>query len=189
MYGQTEATARMSYLPTELSLSKLGSIGIPIPGGEFSLIDDAGESIFGYEITGELVYKGHNVSMGYALSYEDLSKGDENNGILFTGDLAKRDKDNYYYIVGRKKRFIKIFGNRVNLDEIERLLKDIISDCACIGEDDYMCVFINDEDRIHEIKKFISSKIGIHHSAFTVRYIDQILKNSSGKTIYSSLKI
>jgi len=189
MYGQTEATARMSYLPPELSLSKLGSIGIAIPGGEFSLIDETGESIFGNDITGELVYRGNNVSMGYALSFEDLSNGDENNGILFTGDLAKRDKDNYYYIVGRKKRFIKIYGNRVNLDETERLLKDIISDCACIGEDDYLCVFINDEDRIDEIKKFISSKIGIHHSAFTVRYVDQILKNSSGKTIYSSLKI
>ena len=189
MYGQTEATARMSYLPPELSLSKLGSIGIAIPGGEFSLIDHAGESIFGNDIAGELVYRGHNVSMGYALSSEDLSNGDENNGILFTGDLAKRDKDNYYYIVGRKKRFIKIYGNRVNLDETERLLKDIISDCACIGEDDYMCVFINDEDRIDEIKKFISSKIGIHHSAFTVRYVDKISKNSSGKTIYSSLKI
>jgi acyl-CoA synthetase (AMP-forming)/AMP-acid ligase II len=189
MYGQTEATARMSYLPSDLSLEKLGSIGIAIPGGEFSLIDDVGETICGDDIVGELVYKGNNVSMGYAVSGEDLSKEDVNNGVLYTGDLAKRDKDDYYYIVGRRKRFIKIYGNRVNLDETERLLKDIISDCACIGEDDHMCVFVNDQDRIDEIKNFISLKIRIHHSAFSVRFIDEIPKNYSGKTNYSSLKI
>ena len=189
MYGQTEATARMSYLPPELSLAKLGSIGFAIPGGEFSIIDDSSQLITGDEIVGELIYKGSNVSMGYTSCGYDLSEGDDNNGVLYTGDLAKRDKDNCYYIVGRKKRFIKIYGNRLNLDETERLLKDIISDCACIGEDDYMCVYINDEDRIDEIKKIISSKIGIHHSTFTVRYIDEIPKNFSGKTIYSSLKI
>lgn len=189
MYGQTEATARMSYLPPEFTISKLGSIGIPIPGGEFSLIDDFGETIYGDNIVGELVYKGNNVSMGYALSSEDISSGDENNGILFTGDLAKRDKDDYYYIVGRKKRFIKIYGNRVNLDETEILLKDIISDCACIGEDDHMCVFVNDQDRIDEIKNFISLKMRIHYSAFSVKFIDKIPKNSFGKTIYSKLSL
>tara|TARA_B100000780_G_C21126223_1_gene457054 strand:+ start:4305 stop:5705 length:1401 start_codon:yes stop_codon:yes gene_type:complete len=189
MYGQTEATARMSYLPPEFSLAKLGSIGIAIPGGEFSIMDDSSRSITGDEIVGELVYEGSNVSMGYASCGEDLNKADANNGVLFTGDLAKRDKDDYYYIVGRKKRFIKIYGNRVNLDETERLLKDIISDCACIGEEDHMCIFITDENRIDEIKKFISSKMGLHHSTFIIKSIDEIPKNSSGKTIYSSLNI
>jgi long-chain acyl-CoA synthetase len=189
MYGQTEATARMSYLSPEFSLAKLGSIGIAIPGGEFRIIDDSGKSIISDEIVGELVYKGSNVTMGYASCVEDLSKGDDNKGVLFTGDLAKRDRDNYYYIVGRKKRFIKIYGNRVNLDETESLLKDIISDCACIGEDDHMCIFINDKNRVDEIKKFISLKIGLHHSTFTIRSIAEIPKNSSGKTIYSSLNI
>jgi long-chain acyl-CoA synthetase len=189
MYGQTEATARMSYLPPEFSLTKLGSIGIAIPGGEFSLIDESGKLIVGDQRAGELVYRGSNVSMGYASCGKDLSRGDDNKGVLFTGDVAKRDIDNYYYIVGRKKRFIKIYGNRINLDETERLLKDIISDSACIGEDDYMYIFINDKNRIDEIKKFISSKIGLHHSTFTIRYIDEIPKNSSGKTIYSDLNI
>ena len=189
MYGQTEATARMSYLPPNYSLSKIGSIGIAIPGGEFYIIDDCNEVILENEIVGELVYKGDNVSMGYALCGEDLIKGDENNGVLHTGDLAKRDNDNYYYIVGRKKRFIKIFGNRVNLDEIERLVKDIIPDCACTGEDDFMSVYINNDSYIENVRNLISSKIGIHHTAFSVNYIDNIPKNSSGKTIYSLLKI
>lgn len=186
MYGQTEATARMSYLPPEYSLTKLGSMGVAIPGGEFSLIDETGSTIEGYEITGELVYRGRNVSMGYADCGFDLQKEDENQGILFTGDLAKRDIDNFYTIVGRKKRFIKLYGNRVNLDETEQILKSILSDCACIGEDDHMQIYITDITRTDEVRNFISAKIGIHHSAFTIKYIATIPKNPSGKTIYSN---
>ena len=187
MYGQTEATARMSYLPPEYSLSKLGSMGIAIPGGEFSLIDEAGLTIKDHDITGELVYRGKNVSMGYAECGADLQKEDENHGILFTGDIAKRDSDNFYSIVGRKKRFIKLYGNRVNLDETERLLKSILTDCACIGEDDHMQIYITDNTRKDEVRNFISAKIGIHHSAFTIKHIATIPKNPSGKTIYSNL--
>lgn len=189
MYGQTEATARMSYLPPQYSLTKLGSMGIAIPGGEFSLIDEFGSTIEGSDIIGELVYKGINVSMGYAECGFDLQKEDENQGVLITGDIAKRDSDNFYYIVGRKKRFIKIYGNRVNLDETERLLKSIISDSACTGEDDHMIIYISDNTRVDEVRNFISSKTGIHHSAFTVRHIDAIPKNSSGKIIYSKLPL
>jgi len=187
MYGQTEATARMSYLPPKYSLTKLGSMGIAIPGGEFSLIDEAGLTIKDHDITGELVYRGKNVSMGYAECGADLQKEDENQGILFTGDLAERDRDNFYSIVGRKKRFIKLFGNRVNLDETERILKSILSDCACIGEDDHMQIYITDHTRLNEVRDFISSKTGIHHSAFTIKHITAIPKNPSGKTIYSNL--
>ena len=187
MYGQTEATARMSYLPPQYALSKLGSMGIAIPGGEFSLIDEKGKTILASEEVGELVYKGRNVSLGYAESGHDLIKGDENKGTLITGDLAKRDADGFYYIVGRKKRFIKIFGNRVNLDETERLLKNIISECACTGTDDHMLIYINDLSRRDEVIHYISTKTGIHPQAFSVKYIDRIPKNSSGKTIYSRL--
>ena len=189
MYGQTEATARMSYLPYQHSITKLGSMGIAIPGGEFSLIDDKGIIIEEPEIIGELVYKGKNVSMGYAECGNDLNKEDENKGILFTGDIAKRDSDNFYYIVGRKKRFIKIFGNRVNLDETERLLKNIIPECACAGEDDHMIIYITDKTRIDEVRSYISSKTGLNHIAFSVKHIAEIPKNSSGKTIYSKLDI
>ncbi len=189
MYGQTEATARMSYLPPEYSIKKLGSMGIAIPGGEFSLIDDSGNRIEGNGIVGELVYKGKNVSMGYAECRDDLQKGDENKGTLITGDLAKRDNDNFYYIVGRKKRFIKIFGNRVNLDETERLIKNKVQDCACAGEDDQMVIYIVDFSKKDEIRQYLSEKTGIHPSAFSIKHINSIPKNSAGKTIYSELNI
>ena len=188
MYGQTEATARMSYLPHEFSLSKIGSMGIAIPNGRFSLINEAGETIQESNIIGELVFEGLNVSMGYAKCVNDLSHNDENKGRLFTGDLAKRDVDGFYYIVGRKKRFLKIFGNRVNLDETERLLKDINSECACTGSDDKIIVYTTDNLKIDKIRDYISSKLGLHHSAFSIKYIESIPKNSSGKTIYSDLK-
>ena len=189
MYGQTEATARMSYLPHEYSINKLGSMGIAIPGGEFSLIDEDGNIIDEHEIEGELVYKGNNVSMGYATCGDDLTKNDDNNGTLVTGDMARMDSDGFYYIVGRKKRFIKLFGNRVNLDETETLLKNIISDCACSGQDDELVIYITDDKEIINVKKYISQKTGINHQAFNVKYVPEIPKNSSGKTIYSKLRV
>jgi long-chain acyl-CoA synthetase len=187
MYGQTEATARMSYLPPEKSVTKLGSMGIAIPGGEFSLVDDIGNTLEGANTNGELVYRGKNVSMGYAECLADLAIGDENKGLLKTGDIARRDDDGFYYIVGRKKRFIKLFGNRVNLDESERLLKNIIPDCACTGKDDLLMIYVTDRDRIGEIKSYMSQKTGINPRGFRVIAIDKIPKNSSGKTIYSKL--
>ena len=145
MYGQTEASPRMSYLPNNDIFEKLGSIGIAIPGGKFTLIDKNGDLIKNENLEGELIYEGRNVSLGYARCAKDLKNGDENKGILYTGDIAKRDKDGYYYIVGRKKRFIKLFGNRVNLDEAEKLLKNIVQDCACLGKDDEMVIYIEEK--------------------------------------------
>jgi len=187
MYGQTEASPRMSYLPPEYSLSKLGSMGIAIPGGEFFLIDDNGEEIIEDGVVGELVYEGKNVSMGYATSKEDLIKGDENNGVLISGDLAKRDAEGFYYIVGRKKRFIKIFGNRINLDETEHLIKSLTPNVACTGIDDKMVIYITDEELISKVKYFVVEKTKINQKAFKVALIDSIPKNTSGKTIYSEL--
>jgi long-chain acyl-CoA synthetase len=189
MYGQTEATARMSFLPPEYSIEKLGSMGIAIPGGSFSLIDEERNPIEGHNHVGELVYTGGNVSMGYAICGVDLAKDDENKGVLITGDLAKRDEDGFYYIVGRKKRFIKLYGNRVNLDETERLIKNIVPDCACAGRDDKMLIYFTDNNLKEEIKNYVSSKTRINSRAFEMRYVENIPKNSSGKTIYSKLRV
>ena len=189
MYGQTEATARMSFLPPEYSIEKLGSMGIAIPGGSFSLIDEERIPIEGHNHVGELVYTGRNVSMGYAICGVDLAKDDENKGVLITGDLAKRDEDGFYFTVGRKKRFIKLYGNRVNLDETERLIKNIVPDCACAGSDDKMLIYLTDNNLKEEIKNYVSSKTRINSRAFEMRYVENIPKNSSGKTIYSKLPV
>lgn len=187
MYGQTEATARMSYLPPEYALSKCGSIGMAIPGGELFLVDESGAIIAGNAQEGELAYRGANVSMGYAECREDLAKGDERGGVLLTGDMARRDPEGFYYITGRKKRFIKLFGNRVNLDEAEQLIKELVSDCACCGSDDHMLIYVTEADKADAVRQMIAARTGIHHSAFTVKVIDVIPKNESGKTTYADL--
>ena len=190
MYGQTEATARMAYLPADKSLDKAGSMGIAIPGGSFCLIDMDKKEITEPDVVGELVYIGDNVTLGYAENRSDLSKGDERGGILETGDMARRDKDGYYYIVGRKKRFLKMFGKRVNLDEIDRLIKaefDYV-ECACTGTDDNLYIFVNDDTILNQVRDYVSDITKINLSAIKSRYIEEIPKNDAGKTLYVELE-
>lgn len=189
MYGQCEATARMGYLPPKYALQKQGSMGIAIPEGQFMLIDDAGNEILESNVSGELVYEGKNVTLGYAQKREDLANGDEFGGKLKTGDLAKRDADGFYYIVGRKKRFLKIYGNRVNLDEVEKLIKNSYHqlECACCGTDDHMNIFITEETAADTIKAFAAQKTGLNPAAFHVYVIENIPKNEAGKTLYGEL--
>lgn len=189
MYGQTEATARMSYLPPELSLTKVGSMGIAVPGGKFSLIDADNQQIIEPGVVGELVYEGDNVTLGYAQSRGDLAKGDEFGGRLLTGDMARFDEDGFFYVVGRKKRFLKIFGNRVNLDETERLIKSHFCDldCACAGQDDAMCIYVTNQQRLKEVQNFVAETSKINFVAFKVKYLAEIPKNEAGKTLYKEL--
>lgn len=189
MYGQTEATARMSYLPSEKSIEKIGSIGIPIPNGHFEIIDDLGQPISKPEVSGELVYKGDNVALGYAESESDLGLGDVFQGKLHTGDIGKVDIDGYFYILGRKKRFLKIFGNRVSLDETENLIKERfkIENCACTGRDDKMFIFLTSDSEANEIIPYISKYTSLHPTAFKVVVIDKIPKNETGKILYKEL--
>lgn len=190
MYGQTEATARMAYLPWENASEKAGSMGIAIPGGRFSLIDVDGREITDANVVGELVYRGDNVTLGYAENCYDLKKGDENNGVLYTGDMAKRDEDGFYYIAGRKKRFLKIYGNRVNLDEVEGMLKSKGYECACAGIDDCLRIYVVDGEEKAEqpIKEFLSKLLGFTSKTFEVIYIDKIPRNEAGKVLYSALE-
>lgn len=188
MYGQTEAAPRMSYLPFERSLEKCSSIGIAIPGGKFSLRDSNNREIVESDEDGELIYEGANVCLGYAEGREDLSKGDENHGVLHTGDMARRDNDGFYYITGRMKRFVKIWGNRCNLDAIEQLVKPLTTKCAAVGEDDKITLFITEPSLTDEIRNFLSKKTGFNSHAFEMKVIDEIPKKESGKIDYSVLK-
>ena len=190
MYGAAEATARMGYLPAEDSLRKCGSMGMAIPGGRFELIDNDGRLIDGADVIGELIYYGDNVSWGYAEGGADLIKGDERGKRLETGDLAKRDDEGYYTIVGRKKRFLKMFGKRINLQEVEHLIRNKfgIAEVACAGVDDKMYVFVVDDDRLDEIAAYSSRTINVHPTALKVKFIDEIPKNASGKVLYNELE-
>ena len=188
MYGQTEATARMSYLPLEHALDKYASIGIAIPRGKFSLIDVNGNAIEEPDVDGELVYEGPNVSLGYAECRADLAKGDENHGVLHTGDVARRDEDGYYFITGRMRRFVKVWGNRCNLDATEQLVKAITTSCACVGVDDKITVFVTEPGLEDAIIKLLVEKTGFNNRAFAVNVIDSIPVKSSGKIDYQVMQ-
>ena len=120
MYGQTEATARLSYLPPEHAGAKEGSIGVPIPGVELRVVDDSGTEIIDGEV-GNLVARGDNVAAGY-LDEPDETQQVFRDGWLWTGDLARRDADGFFYHAGRSREIMKINGNRVSPAEIESVL-------------------------------------------------------------------
>ncbi|MBR4845704.1 MAG: AMP-binding protein, partial [Bacteroidaceae bacterium] len=188
MYGQTEAAPRMSYLPHNKAVEKNASIGIAIPGGKFSIIDTDGNEITTPNVDGELVYEGANVCLGYAEKREDLKLGDDNHGVLHTGDIARVDADGFYYITGRMKRFVKVWGNRCNLDATEQLVKVITANCACVGVDDLITIFVTKEGIEEQVKDLLVEKTGFNPRAFQVKVIADIPKFESGKLNYPALQ-
>jgi long-chain acyl-CoA synthetase len=189
MYGQTEATARMSYLPPDRTLDKPGSIGIPISEGFFELVDDDNSEVSSPNVNGNLIYKGPNVAMGYALSDFDLTLGDDFNGRLVTGDVAYKDEENFYYLVGRSDRHVKVFGYRINLDDIERIASEITAQVACVGREDLVTVFVFGEERHSEkeIKTHISQALNLNAKGFSVKILDQPPLTVNSKIDYQKL--
>ena len=188
MYGQTEATARISYVPCEKVKEKLGTIGNLVEGGKIWLEDDQGNVIKKINQEGELIFSGKNVCLGYSEDYKDLIKGNENNEILRTGDLAKIDVKGNYFIVGRKKRFSKIFGLRINLDDLEEKLNLKGFDCACSGNDEKIIIFIRESNNSTQIKDYIKKNFKIQDSGFKLIPVKEIPRTYSGKIDYARLK-
>lgn len=187
-YGQSEGTARMAWLPAEWAESKMGSIGRAVPNGEMFLIDGEGNTITEPNVQGEMCYRGKNVTMGYARQREDLLLGDERNGFLKTGDLAYQDEDGCFYIVGRMGRFLKLFGMRIGLDECEQIIKAKFPiECACVGNDEKMTVYITDGNLTASVKEELVDKTKLVATAFEIKVISAIPKNEAGKTLYSKL--
>ena len=187
MYGQTEATARMSYLRCEDALLRPTSIGKAVPGGRFSIIDQTGGVVLEPNQEGELVYEGANVSMGYATSQTDLAKGDENFQRLFTGDIATFDEFGYFYIVGRTSRIAKIYGVRINLEELDSYLYSLGVTSASVTDDSKIWVFAEgkfSETITHsQICKFLNLREGL----VVVKAIECIPRTSSGKVDFREL--
>lgn len=178
MYGQTEATARIAYVPPERLPEKIGSVGIAIPGGTLGLDEQ----------TGELLYSGPNVMLGYASSRSDLAKGDVLRGQLRTGDLARRDDDGYHYIVGRLKRILKVYGKRISLDEIETLIGRLGGGAvACFGNDDNVRIAIEASESEQIAAKVIKDLLQMHPSAFRILKLPSIPRLPNSKIDYQSL--
>lgn len=185
MYGQTEATARMAYVPPHLLLDNPGCIGLPIPGGAFHLIDEAGTLIQAPETQGELVYRGPNVMSGYALEEADLAKGREI-AELKTGDLAVRDAQGLYRIVGRKSRFSKLYGLRISFDEVEAYLGRKGVRAVVTGNDELLAVAVAGGD-LHALAEGLSLELDLPVTVIEAVGYDELPTLSSGKPDYQAV--
>jgi acyl-CoA synthetase (AMP-forming)/AMP-acid ligase II len=180
MYGQTEAAPRMSFVPPDRLAEKIGAIGIPIPGGKLTLDG----------MTGEIVYLGPNVMMGYAQAPEDLERGDESRGVLHTGELGRVDEEGFFYLTGRLKRFVKLSGNRVGLDEVENMLQQELGVPVAVGgRDDELMAWVEscDEGMIAHASRLFRERYGLHHSLYRITRVDQLPLLASGKKDYASM--
>lgn len=179
MYGQTEAGPRISYVPPDRLADKIGSIGIPVPGGSLELDAD----------TSELIYRGPNVMMGYAGSRRDLAQDDELHGVLRTGDVGRRDADGFFYLTGRLKRFIKLSGSRVSLDDLEAMLADAFdTPLACLGSDDRLLVVLGQQAQILDsaIREFLRARCDIYPGLCRIER-GTLPYTASGKLDYPAL--
>jgi len=188
MYGQTEASPRMAYLDPTDARAKIGSIGKAIPGTDMWLEDEAGERINAPNVVGEIVFRGDNVSMGYAARRADLYKDDENGGVLRTGDLASQDTDGFFFIKGRSKRIAKLYGIRLNLDEIESRLLAHSIEAACLPSCDKIVIFADPSVNVEELLAIVSDITEQRKRSFDCRTIDALPRTANGKIDYLALR-
>ena len=162
MYGQTEAGPRITILNSKNFLDKKDSVGKPLKGSTIKLIDDRGKIINEKNKVGEVMIIGKNVCLGYAKNFKDLFKGDINKKKLFTGDLAYSDKENFIYITGRKKRMIKIFGIRMDVEDIENILKRNKIRCVCTSKNNKLVLKLDDLKYKEKSKNILSKYLDIN---------------------------
>jgi acyl-CoA synthetase (AMP-forming)/AMP-acid ligase II len=188
MYGQTEASPRMATLQHADFPRRAGSVGVALAGGKLSIIDDKG-SPRPADVVGTVVYEGPNVMLGYAMSRADLAKGDEINGRLETGDLGRMDAEGFLYLTGRTKRFAKIAGYRLGLDEIEHALFAVCPvACLDLGEKIAVAHEQESETALKVRVRELAETYKVPSSSFALRKIVQIPRASSGKIDYARLK-
>ncbi len=186
MYGQTEATARIAYLAPEKAISKPSSIGQPINGGRIRLFDAHEKEVTQPGESGELVYQGDNVMLGYVTSTDDLQAFNGSTE-LKTGDIGYYDDEGDFYITGRIKRIIKLFGERCSLDEVEQQLNSLALDVRCVGIDNKIAVCTCSDDE-HAIRQSAQEILNVPPAAVLVHRCKQWPLLENGKIDYRMLE-
>jgi acyl-CoA synthetase (AMP-forming)/AMP-acid ligase II len=196
MYGQTEATARLSYLPPERAEQKRGSIGIPIPGVDLRVVDDAARELPPGD-TGHLVARGDNVTLGY-LDEPEETRAILHDGWLWTGDLAARDADGFLFHRGRSKEILKIGGHRVSPIEIEHVVAEHpdVAEAAVIGVPDPLmgelpvAFVVLRPDRAPaeaDLKAFCRSRMAAYRVPVRFTVVESLPRNEAGKLLRARL--
>ena len=183
MYGQTEATARMAYLPPALAERRPSAVGIAVPGGAFRLAPVEGAD----PDVGELVYSGPNVMLGYAGSPADLALG-RTTDELRTGDLARIDADGVVEIVGRLRQFVKVFGLRIDLGRLDAMLADHGVEAECTGDDTGLAVAVLDGTDPDHVRSLVADRIGLPPGAVAVAAVAELPRLPNGKPDRTALR-
>jgi acyl-CoA synthetase (AMP-forming)/AMP-acid ligase II len=184
MYGQTEAAPRLTTLPADRLAAKPGSVGPAVPGGRLSVRLGDGRETTEPGVRGEVLYRGPNVMLGYAETAADLARGDDQGGLLATGDLGHLDADGYLFLDGRLKRFGKVFGIRLNLDDVERMLP---VPAAAVAGDDVVVVFAAGGDPM-QLRRSLAERLRVHWSGLDVRSVPALPLLGNGKVDYRALE-
>jgi long-chain acyl-CoA synthetase len=199
MYGQTEATARLSFLPPECLDEKLGSIGRGMPGVTLQVVNEAGHAVKPGEV-GEIIAAGSNVTLGYWKASEETAATFKN-GLLHTGDLARVDEDGYIFIVDRIKDFLKCRGEKISCRQLEETILecDELLEAAVVGIPDLVLgeavkAFI--VPRAHQdiagleerVTAFCKTRLAPHCVPKEIVVLRNLSKNSSGKIMKHALK-
>jgi acyl-CoA synthetase (AMP-forming)/AMP-acid ligase II len=198
MYGQTEATARLSYLPPELYEAKKGSMGKGIPGVELKVINEKGDKIKPGEI-GEVIARGDNIMLGYFGDVEG-TKNTIRNGWLYTGDLGTIDEDDYIFLTARKKEIIKVGGKRISPKEIEAVILELpeVVDCTIEGVEDQLLgealkatVVIRQENgkeaMLDKIRQHCARHLALYKIPQLFELKEQLVISATGKKIKGKL--
>ena len=185
MYGQTEAAPRMTALAHEDLPAKLGSVGLAMPGGRITVIGD-GDALLRPGEVGRIVFEGPNVMMGYAECRADLALGDVVHGRLDTGDIGRLDEDGFLFLTGRAKRFAKVFGLRLGLDEIEARFAEV-AEVAATDAGDKVLLHTTDGAAVSGLVASVAAEYKLPSSVFSVRVMSELPRKSNGKTDYQQL--
>lgn len=184
MYGQTEATARISVMPKGMAKYKIGSVGLPLDSGSIELVDEMGYIIQKRNTKGRLIYKGANVAMGYAFGREELAAGDVWKGRLDTGDYAYVDEEGYIFIVWRNDEYVKVCGNRISLQELEMLLeKQFSAGEFCAKYSEGKLILECTEKNIGMVAEWICNVTGLNHNMIEIKYYNELPLSDTGKVI------
>jgi len=188
MYGQTEASPRISYLKPEFSEKKIGSIGKGIPGNKIYVIDNDGKKILKPFKQGEIICEGKNVFMGYSKNLNDLKNPNKINYKLRTGDLGFLDKDGFFYITSRIDKIAKIFGNRIDLDDLENLMSQEGYKIVCMSDNKKIFIFIEKKYNKINLINVISKITNLNNSSFKIIKLKYLPRTSNNKISYNELK-
>lgn len=192
MYGQTEATARLSYLPPELLPAKLGSLGRGIPDVTLKVVNENGDLVKPGEV-GEIIARGDNIMAGYFKDPEGTAAAIRN-GWLYTGDLATVDDEGYIFMQTRAKEIIKVRGIRISPKEIEAVIVGYpgVIDCLITAEEDDVegealiaTVVVSEENMSkftgEEIREHCAKNLASHKVPQKVRFDTKLSFNAAGK--------